>query len=65
MRNLIPHETAYFNSLDELYDTAEMVAGNEDYIVIHVDRRAFDEVQYFKDRYYKAKFENKKAIWGE
>jgi hypothetical protein len=42
---------SYFNSLDELYDTAELVAGNEDYLVIHVDRKAFDEVQYFKKRY--------------
>ena len=65
MRNLISEETAYLNALDEFYDTAEMVAGNEDYLVIHVDRNAFNEVQYFRDRYYKAKAENRKAIWGE
>lgn len=65
MRNIIPEETAYLNALDELYDTAEMVAGNEDYLVIHVDRKAFDEVRYFKERYYAVKAENQKAIWGE
>ena len=51
MRLVTEELISYFNSLDELYDTAEMVAGNEDYLVIHVDRKAFDEVRYFKQRY--------------
>jgi hypothetical protein len=65
MRLVTEELMSYFNSLDELYDTAEMVAGNEDYLVIHVDRKAFDEVRYFKERYYAVKAENQKAIWGE
>ena len=65
MRQVTPELIEYFNSLDELFGTAEMVAGNEDYLVIHVDRKAFDEVRYFKERYYAVKAENSKAIWGE
>jgi len=60
-----PELIEYFNSLEELHSTAEVIAEGDDYIVIHVDRRAFDEVRYFRDRYYKAKAENRKAIWGE
>jgi hypothetical protein len=62
MRLVTEELMSYFNSLDELYDTAEMVAGNEDYLVIHVDRKAFDEVRYFKERHYATKAENQKAI---
>lgn len=64
MRLVTEELISYFNSLDELYDTAELVAGNEDYLVIHVDRKSFDEVRYFKERYHAANLENQKVIWG-
>lgn len=54
MQKITPELIEYFNSLDELFGTAEMVAGNEDYLVIHVDRKAFDETRYYQTQYDRA-----------
>lgn len=51
MQKITPELIEYFNSLDELFSTVEMVAGNEDYLVIHVDRAAYDEARYYLTQY--------------
>ena len=35
----------YYCALDILESTIELIAGNEDYLVIHVDRNAYNDVR--------------------
>jgi len=50
MKSIVKNELIeYFNSLEELHSTAEVIAEGDEYIVIHVNKDTWDDSNYYKE----------------
>jgi hypothetical protein len=48
MQKITPELIEYFNSLEELHSTAEVIAEGDEYIVIHVNKDTWNESNYHR-----------------